>query len=83
MVDIKPTIKSDAIEAYLFTFYGKDRRVVINNRECIKPDCNTRDITRDSFKDELSIREYNISAMCQSCQNEFFGDCDDPNCYCN
>ena len=24
------------------------------------------------FKDELSVREYEISGMCQKCQDEFF-----------
>ncbi len=26
-----------------------------------------------SFRDELSQKEYNISAMCQNCQDEYFG----------
>ena len=26
----------------------------------------------NEFRDELSIKEYNISGMCQKCQDEFF-----------
>ena len=33
---------------------------------CRKP------IEPDEFKDELSLREYQISGMCQSCQDGFF-----------
>jgi hypothetical protein len=29
-------------------------------------------VDKDSFKDELSIREFNISGMCQACQDDVF-----------
>ncbi len=29
-------------------------------------------VNADSFKDELSKKEFNISGMCQGCQDEFF-----------
>lgn len=31
-------------------------------------------ISVDSFKDELSVREFRISGLCQKCQDEFFGE---------
>jgi len=34
---------------------------------CSKP------IEENSFKDELSRKEYRISGMCQACQDNFFG----------
>jgi hypothetical protein len=30
-------------------------------------------IKADSFRDELSIKEFVISGMCQSCQDDVFG----------
>jgi uncharacterized CHY-type Zn-finger protein len=35
---------------------------------CQKP------IKEKDFRDELSIREYGISGLCQSCQDDFFGE---------
>jgi uncharacterized CHY-type Zn-finger protein len=29
-------------------------------------------IIKDNFRDELSYREYMISGLCQSCQDDFF-----------
>ena len=34
--------------------------------------CNAQ-VNRADFIDELSIREYDISGMCQKCQDDFFG----------
>jgi len=41
----------------------------------IKDVCVTCDnkITDNSFKDEISIKEYSISGMCQECQDGVFG----------
>lgn len=33
---------------------------------CIKP------IIMSEFKDELSVKEYSISGLCQKCQDDFF-----------
>ena len=33
---------------------------------CSKP------VESNSFKDELSLKEFNISGMCQKCQDDFF-----------
>lgn len=37
------------------------------------PICN-QDIKEDDFKDNLSIKEYKISGLCQKCQDETFGE---------
>jgi len=37
------------------------------------PFCN-QPIRVDEFKDELSIKEYKISGLCQRCQDGFFGE---------
>lgn len=31
-----------------------------------------KDINIEDFRDTLSIKEYHISGMCQSCQDDFF-----------
>lgn len=36
-------------------------------------ECVTCDASNLSFTDDLSIKEYGISGMCQSCQNKVFG----------
>jgi hypothetical protein len=36
------------------------------------PFCH-REIKLDEFRDNLSRREFQISGLCQKCQNEFFG----------
>lgn len=45
---------------------------MIENKEANKcPFCG-KDMTNASFKDELSKKEYEISGICQECQDEFF-----------
>jgi len=36
------------------------------------PICNKK-IDMNGFKDDLSIKEFKISGMCQKCQDNFFG----------
>lgn len=36
------------------------------------PTCG-KDVTMLDFKDQLSVREFKISGMCQKCQDETFG----------
>ena len=36
-------------------------------------DCNEPITSTKDFKDELSIREYSISGLCQKCQDAIFG----------
>ena len=46
-----------------------DRPTSLKNHVCVG--CGNP-VTRASFKDELSAREYAITAHCQSCQNEMY-----------
>lgn len=39
------------------------------------PTCS-QEIDMDDFEDSLSIREFQVSGMCQKCQNDFFGNDD-------
>ena len=44
-----------------------DRRSIIRSDKCIS--CGSEAIT---FRDALSVREYGISGMCQTCQDQVF-----------
>ena len=68
---MEPTWKSAPIENLITTMMGKDRRKTIQLGECMT--CSCKDITISSFRDELSVKEYTISGMCQECQDKVFG----------
>ena len=69
---MKETKKSPAIDHFLSTLMGKSRQVVIRNGLCMT--CDTQgNLSPRNWKDDLSRKEYTISGMCQSCQDEFFG----------
>lgn len=41
--------------------------------EGLCPFCN-KEVSEDEFRDELSLKEYRISGLCQKCQDEVFGE---------
>lgn len=49
--------------------FGKDVELVEQGKcpFCKKP------IDATTFRDELSLKEFKISGMCQKCQDDFFG----------
>jgi len=47
--------------------FGRSR----NDGVCVT--CGSNKIESDDFRDDLSRKEYNISRMCQKCQDEVFG----------
>jgi hypothetical protein len=53
---------------YNNSFFSRLKRLVLKFLFC-----KTDIITEDSFRDDLSIKEYKISGMCQKCQDDFFG----------
>jgi hypothetical protein len=44
---------------------------LVENRQC--PLCEAR-ININDFKDELSLKEFTISGMCQECQDRIFAE---------
>lgn len=72
---MEATNKSQPIEALLSTLTGKDRRSVIMKGLCMT--CDSTGNIATAFTDDLSRKEYGISAMCQKCQDDFFGGGDD------
>ena len=75
---IQPSFKAPAIDALLseIVFNGKDRVTCIQEGICITCD-DAHGIKATSFRDDISRKEYSISAMCQSCQDDVFGVSDD------
>ena len=65
-----PTAKAPALESAITAITGVDRREAITTKSCAT--CG-QDVTLDSFKDELSLKEFHISGMCQTCQDDLFG----------
>ena len=49
-----------------------DLEIMMHNKKNGKcPFCG-KEVTESEFKDELSLREFRISGLCQKCQDEFF-----------
>jgi len=74
MVSMEPTYKNPQIDALLseIIFNGKDRVTCIKEGTCITCD-EAQGLIATSFRDDVSRKEYAISAMCQSCQDDVFG----------
>jgi len=70
MIKIKPANKNPGIDEFAQKINptGKNRIDSINGMECAT--CNNTNL---KFRNELSIKEYSISGMCQECQDNIFG----------
>ena len=53
--------------------FGEEMKMV-ENRQC--PICGKR-ININDFVDELSLKEFTISGMCQECQDKIFNESED------
>tara|TARA_R110002012_G_scaffold283916_1_gene474488 strand:- start:406 stop:615 length:210 start_codon:yes stop_codon:yes gene_type:complete len=65
---MKATNKAPQIEALLTSITGLSRVGAVAEASCVT--CKGE---ASSFRDEISKKEYTISGMCQSCQDEIFG----------
>ena len=65
-----PTVKAPALESAITAITGVDRREAVASKRCAT--CGNA-VLLTSFKDELSLKEFHISGMCQYCQDDFFG----------
>jgi len=68
---MEPTNKSNAINSMLSSVFGVDRVQTITEAFCVS--CDSENNNAASFRDDLSRKEYAISGMCQSCQDDIFG----------
>jgi len=55
----------------LTSVFGVDRVKTITESFCVS--CDSENNNAASFRDDLSRKEYAISGMCQSCQDDIFG----------
>jgi hypothetical protein len=69
---MKPTRKAVPIERLLETIAG--RTSAIKSDHCVaSPIGCGKPVLVNEFRDELSLKEYRISGLCQQCQDEIFG----------
>ena len=68
---MQPTEKDPQIDGFLSRFTGLHRYLAILENICVA--CDSKDNTQESFRDDLSIKEYQISGLCQSCQDKIWG----------
>jgi len=66
---MNPTPKAPAIDNLLTKLNGISRQDAARQRVCAT--CR-KPVT--GFKDALSVKEYRISGMCQTCQDQMFGE---------
>ena len=69
----KPSQKSEAMEAAITSMFGVDRRSCIARNVCV-PAPNGCGKPAGEFRDAASKKEYTMSGMCQTCQDNFFGE---------
>ena len=70
---MKPTEKSPQMESLLEGMSG--RTTAITNDKCIDPPFGCGQPLGNveaHFKDNLSLKEYRISGLCQTCQDKHF-----------
>lgn len=60
-------------EEMAFQLFGRSPSVCKAGGQCVK--CGEFNLW---FRDELSRKEFGISALCQSCQDDIFGAKDEP-----
>ena len=65
----QPSQKAEEVDHAITSIFGFDLKEQIKSKKCVF--CS-EEVELDSFKDELSLKEYHISGMCQSCQDRMF-----------
>ncbi len=60
-------------ELSMRTFHAFNPTIITSMEKHLCPCCG-KVITADEFRDDLSKREYNISGMCQKCQDSVFNE---------
>jgi hypothetical protein len=65
----QPSEKAEDLDILITSMFGIDRRESIKAKTC--PCCNGG-VEQDSFRDEISLKEFHISGLCQDCQDSVF-----------
>ena len=64
-----PSEKAPELEQAISAVFGINRKESIERKQCAI--CSS-EVELDSFKDEISLKEFHISGMCQPCQDKIF-----------
>jgi|TARA_A200000159_G_scaffold22589_1_gene19505 hypothetical protein len=65
-----PSLKSEQIDDLFKNLYGVDRKTSIVEKTCVS--CGA-EVAEEGFRDDVSLREFHISGLCQVCQDKVFG----------
>lgn len=69
----EPSPKSEGMSILLEALGG--RTTAIRSDRCVNPPFGCgKPCPPESFRDDLSRKEYTISGLCQDCQDDVFGD---------
>ena len=68
-----PSRKNPAINEFISDITGIDRVATIKEDKCVSCKTSVFKLEND-FRDALSLREYNISGLCQTCQDKKWPD---------
>jgi hypothetical protein len=63
---MKPSTKSSKLSNFLEKTFARTTAITSNKCVCCESEVK-------SFRDDISLREYKISGLCQKCQDEIFG----------
>lgn len=68
---MEPAEKAEDIDKFCDSLLGGDRKQSIIKEKCVicKEPCPP-----ESFRDQVSVKEFTISGMCQACQDRTFED---------
>lgn len=67
----QPSEKAPALETFLNALLGGNRQESIRSDRCVPAPIGCGG-PADQFKDDVSVREYEISGLCQACQDSVF-----------
>lgn len=65
---VKSPEMENALNSLALAFFGRSRKECFANSACVM--CGGPAL---EFRNELSQKEYSISCMCQTCQDDSFG----------
>lgn len=66
----RPTSKHPDIDSMFAIMFGASRTESVEANRCIS--CNNP-APEESFRDAISLKEFTISSLCQTCQDGVFG----------
>jgi len=65
---LQPSSKNSAIDKFIFDETGIDRVATIREDKCVSCKTSIHKV-ENAFRDDLSLQEYAISGLCQTCQD--------------